>query len=198
MLVGAFDDQAAYGPVGVERMHSCQPVAGIGHESPKFRDRPPEVAGREWNSPMVCVRNFTCQRPWLVTVELVQRVDRALPYPRVRCRFSRKVPTIELLECGVEVIEIKCDVRLHPVVGVDFEQGECLGVERVRLSVSDGEVDPLEGEAIPASRKYNRRYSCAAEASYCPQVGDDGLAPLLKAGAHYPPTVVTRDVVGQS
>src|SRR4051794_33649391 len=112
MLVGAFDDQAGYGPMGVERMHSCQPVAGIGHESPKFRDRPPEVPGREWNSSMVCVRNSTCQRPWLVTVELAQRVDRALPLLRVRCRFCRKVPTIEFLECGVEVVGVERDMRL--------------------------------------------------------------------------------------
>src|SRR4051794_20178779 len=129
MLVGAFDNQAGYGPMGVKRMHSCHPVASIGYKSPKFRDRPPEVAGREWNSSMVCVRNSACQRPGLVTVELAQCVYRALPHKRVRCRLSREVATIKLRECGVDVVEIERDECRDPLFRVDLDDFEDLRVK---------------------------------------------------------------------
>ncbi len=52
--------------------------------------------------------------------------------PRVRVggRFAGEVPGVELLEGGVDVVEIEHDDRRHPLVGVDLDNAERLGVER--------------------------------------------------------------------
>ena len=56
------------------------------------------------------------------------------PRVRVRGRFAGEVPGVELLEGGVDVVEVEHDVRRDPVVGVDLDEVEHLVVERSRAS----------------------------------------------------------------
>ena len=56
MRIGAFDDEAGDGAVGVKRMYCRHPIAGVGHECPQLLDRPPEVPGPERDSSMIDVR----------------------------------------------------------------------------------------------------------------------------------------------
>ena len=74
--------------------------------------------------------------------------------PRVRVggRFAGEVPGIELLEGGVDVVEVEHDARRDPVVGVDLDDAEHLGVERLGPLVAAREADTTEGEALPAGR----------------------------------------------
>ncbi len=50
---------------------------------------------------------------------------------RVGGRFAGEVAGVEFLEGGVDVVEVEHDVRRDPVVGVDLDDGEHLGVERL-------------------------------------------------------------------
>ena len=60
--------------------------------------------------------------------------------PRVRVggRFAGEVPGVEFREGGVEVVEVECDVRHDPLVGVDLDDAEHLGVECLGPLVSAG------------------------------------------------------------
>ncbi len=46
-------------------------------------------------------------------------------------RFAGEVPGIEFLEGSVDVVEVEHDTRRDPVVGVDLDDAEHLGVERL-------------------------------------------------------------------
>ena len=50
---------------------------------------------------------------------------------RVGGRFAGDVPGIELLEGGVDVVEVEYEAPCDPVVGVDLDDVEHLVVERL-------------------------------------------------------------------
>ncbi len=62
------------------------------------------------------------------------------PCVRVGGRFAGEVSGIEFLEGGVDVVEVERDVRRDPVVGVDLDDAERVGMEGL-------------GPLIPARRR---------------------------------------------
>ena len=50
---------------------------------------------------------------------------------RVGGRFAGEVAGVELREGGVDVVEVEHDERRDPLVGVDLDDAEHLGVERL-------------------------------------------------------------------
>ena len=58
------------------------------------------------------------------------------PYVRVGGRFAGEVPGVEFRDGGVDVVDVKPDVRHDPVVGVDLNDAEQLGVNRIGPLVS--------------------------------------------------------------
>ncbi len=57
-------------------------------------------------------------------------------------RFAGEVAGIEFREGGVDVVEVEHDDRRDPVVGVDLDDVERLGVERLRSRGRTREVRP--------------------------------------------------------
>ena len=53
---------------------------------------------------------------------------------RVGGRFAGEVAGVELLEGGVDVVEVERDARRDPVVGVDLDDAEHLDAERPRAA----------------------------------------------------------------
>ena len=87
-----------------------------------------------------------CERP-MVDVDPVRRrrgefvsVERGVgpcddrPCVRVGGRFAGEVPGVELLEGGVDVVEVEHDARRDPVVGVDLDDAEHLDGETPRVA----------------------------------------------------------------
>ncbi len=66
-------------------------------------------------------------------VPVERGVDPCDDRPRVRVggRFAGEVSGVELLEGGVDVVEVEHDARDDPLVGVDLDDAEHLGVERL-------------------------------------------------------------------
>ncbi len=79
--------------------------------------------------------------------------------PRVRVggRFAREVPSVELREGGVDVVEVERDACRDPLVGVDLDDAERLGVERLGSLVAAREATTTEDEALAAGRNDGRR-----------------------------------------
>ena len=50
---------------------------------------------------------------------------------RVRGRFAREVPGVEFVEGGVDIVGVEHDACHDPLVGVDLDDAEHLGVERL-------------------------------------------------------------------
>ena len=82
-------------------------------------------------APMVDVHPVRRRRGKFVPVEcgVGPRDDR--PRMRVGGRFAGEVSGVELLEGGVDVVEVERDSGHDPVVGVDLDDAEHLGVERL-------------------------------------------------------------------
>ena len=53
------------------------------------------------------------------------------------CGFAREVSRIELSDGSVEVVEVEHDDRRDPLVGVDLDDVERLGVECLGLLVAN-------------------------------------------------------------
>ena len=90
------------------------------------------------------------------------------------------------------------DDRRDPVVGVDLDDVEQLGVERLgrRWSRIDTRIR-LSDEAFPAGRNDVRRRDRNTEIGDCPHVRDLGIPTTSDPGVHHPTTIVMRNVVGQ-
>ena len=79
------------------------------------------------------------------------------PCVRVGGGFAGEVSGVEFREGGVDVVEVEHDERRDPVVGVDLDDAEHLGVERLGPLVAARQADTTEGEALPAGRNDGRR-----------------------------------------
>ncbi len=180
VLVSAFDDEGGDASVGVESMHRLHPVASIGHQRPQLLDRPPKVFRCERDSPMVGIYDSAAHRPPLVTVQFPQHVRQTLPATRVRCRFSREVPRIELRERGVDVVEVEPDDRGDSVVGVDLDDVQDIRVERL------GANPPRAREAFPTGCDDGRGRVLDPKVGESPVVRDVGLSTAAD------PTFTTR------
>ena len=77
---------------------------------------------------------------------------------RVGGRFAGEVSGVELLEGGVDVVEVERDACHDPLVGVDLDDAEHLGVERLGPWSRPEKRIRLEGEALAAGRNDGRRY----------------------------------------
>ena len=71
---------------------------------------------------------------------------------RVGGRFAGEVAGVEFGEGGVDVVEVERDARHDPVVGVDLDDAEHLGVERLGLLGRGPSTVTTEGEAFSAGR----------------------------------------------
>ena len=89
------------------------------------------------------------------------------------------------------------DERRDPVVGVDLDDAEHLGVERLGPLVAARVAGTTEDEALPAGRDDGRRHVRGAEVGDRPHVCDHGIPTVSEPGVHHPTTIVSGNVVGQ-
>ena len=82
--------------------------------------------------------------------------------------------------------------RRDPVVGVDLDDAEHLGVERLGPLVAAREADTTEGEALAAGRNDCRRYVRDPDVGDRPHVRDFGISTVSDARAHHPTTIVVE------
>ena len=73
--------------------------------------------------------------------------------PLRRRGTGRRVP-----QGGVDVVEVERDACHGPLVGVDLDDAEYLGAERLWPLVSAHVANTTQGEALSADRNYGRRY----------------------------------------
>ena len=66
--------------------------------------------------------------------------------------FAGEVSGVEFLEGGVDVVKVEQDACRDPLVGVDLDDAQDLGVERLGPLVSARVADTSEDEALPADR----------------------------------------------
>ena len=119
------------------------------------------------------------------------------PCVRVGGRFAGEVPGVEFLEGGVDVVGVEHDDRRDPVVGVDLDEGEHLGVERLGSLVAARSTRTSEDEALPAGRNDGRRHVRDADVGGRPHVRDFGVPTTSDPGVHDPTAIVDGYVVGQ-
>ena len=181
-------------------MHSLDVDAEVRREVPRGTDVCGHVTGREGcPAPVVDVHPVRRRRGQFVPVERGVGLRDDRPRVRVGGRFAGEVSGVELLEGGVDVVGVEHDACRDPVVGVDLDDAERLGVERLGTLVSAREAATTEGEALPAGRDDGRRLRCLA-----PEVGDrlhvSRFRHLDRVGSpaiHDPTAIVAGNVVGQ-
>ena len=142
-------------------MHSLDVDAEVWREVPRGTDVCGQFTRRERGPPpVVDVHPIRCRRRELVPVErgVALRDDR--PRVRVGGRFAGEVSGVEFGEGGVDVVEVERDARRDPLVGVDLDDAEHLGVERLGPLVSAREARTTEHEALAAGRD-DGRTSCS-------------------------------------
>ena len=146
---------------------------------------------------MVDVDPVRCRRGEFVPVErgVGPRDDR--PRVRVGGGFAGEVPGVEFLEGGVDVVGVEHDARRDPVVGVDLDDAEHFGVERLGPLVAAREADTTEDEALPAGRNDGRRHVRDPEVGDRSHVRDLGISTVSDSRVHDPTTIVDGNVVGQ-
>ena len=94
--------------------------------------------------------------------------------PRVRVvgRFAGEVPGIEFFEGGVDIVEVERDMRGDPIVGVDLDNIEHLGMEGLGPLVAARHASATESEALPAGRDDGRRHIRDPDVGDRPHVRD--------------------------
>ena len=156
------------------------------------------VAGRERDpAPVVDVHPVRRRRGKFVPVErgVGPRDDR--PRVRVRGRFAGEVPGVEFLEGGVDVVEVERDSRRDPVVGVDLDDAERLGVERLGPLIPTGGADTTESKTLPAGRNDDKRDGLGTDLGGGPHVRDFDISTVSDPDVHDPTAIVDGEVVGQ-
>ena len=89
-----------------------------------------------------------------------------------RGRFAGEVPGVEFGEGSVDVVGVESDARHDPLVGVDLDDAENLGVERLGPLVSADKAVTTQGESFAAGRNDVRRHFSYAEIGDRPQACD--------------------------
>ena len=112
-------------------------------------------------------------------------------------RFAGEVPGIELSNAASMSSRSNADARHDPVVGVDLDDAEDLGVERRGPLVAAREAVTTEDEALAAGRNDGRRDVRDPEVGDRPHVYDLGIPTVSDPRAHHATTIVTAIVVGQ-
>ena len=84
-----------------------------------------------------------------------------------------------------------------PLVGVDLDDAEHLGVERLGPLVADRRSVTTEDEALPAGRNDCRRYVRDPDVGDRPHVCDFGVPTVSDPGVHHSSTIVVEYVLGQ-
>ena len=113
-------------------MHSLDVDADVRCEVPRGADVCGHVTGRDrCHSPVVDVHPVRRRRGEFVPVERGVGLRDDRPCVRVGGRFAGEVPGVEFFEGGVDVVEVERDARRDPLVGVDLDDAEHLGVERL-------------------------------------------------------------------
>ena len=157
------------------------------------------VAGRERSpAPVVDVHPVRRRRGEFVPVERGVGPADDRPRVRVRRRFAGEVSGVELLDGGVDVVEVEHDERRDPLVGVDLDDVEHLGVELRRALVADAR------SVIRMRTRRSPRVAMTVDVTFVgPDVGDRahvcdlGISTVSDPGVHDPTAIVSGKVVGQ-
>ena len=111
--------------------------------------------------------------------------------------FAGEVLGIELLEGGVDVVDVEREERRDPVVGVDLENVEHISVERLGPLVAGRETGMNEDEPLAAGRNDGlTSYACTPDVGGRPHDFDDGIGALSEAEIHERTAIVDGNVVG--
>ena len=112
-------------------------------------------------------------------------------------RFSGEVPGVELLEGGVDVVEFERDASREPIVGVDLDDGEHLGAERLGPLVAPQEAVTTQDEALSTGCDDGGRHALYPDIGDRPLVGDDGIPAVSDTRAHHRTAILRGRVIGQ-
>src|SRR6202044_1230630 len=177
-------------------MHCLDVDSEVWREVPHGAESGGHGAGRERGSSSV-VDGYPVRRGKFVPVECGGATPDHRPCVRVSGRLSRKVPSIELLESGIDVVEIERYGCNDPALGIDLANTEQLADKRLVPLNWKREAQTHQVEPLTASRQVGPR--CVAR----PQVGDRTQVCYLIVSttshtrAHHPASVVLRKIIGQ-
>ena len=150
-------------------MHSLDVDAEVRREVPRARMYAVRSPGaNRCRAPVVDVHTVRRRRGQFAPVECGVGLRDDRPRVRVGGRFAGEVAGVEFGEGGVDVVEVERDARRDPVVGVDLDDAEHLGVERLGALVAAREADTTESETLPAGRNDGRRYASAPDVGESP------------------------------
>ena len=109
-----------------------------------------QVTGRERCLPSVVdVDAVRRGRRQLVPVECGVAAGDDRPCVRVGGGFAGEVAGVEFRDGGVEVVEVERDDRDDPLVGVDLDDAEHIGEERLGTFVADARIGYARGRGAP-------------------------------------------------
>ena len=109
---------------------------------------------------------------------------------RVGGRLAGEVAGVELREGSVDVVEVEHDDRRDPLVGVDLDDVEHLGVELPRALHRGRKHGCDEGKALPADRNDGRRDGSCSDVGDRPHVRDVGVSTVSDSRVHDPTAIV--------
>ena len=113
-------------------MHSLGVGDDVRCEVPRGTHVCGQVAGREPSrSPVIDVHKVRHELGHFAPVGCGKGLRHNRPRVRVGGGFAGEVAGVEFGEGGVDVVEVEHDARRDPLVGVDLDDAEHLGAERL-------------------------------------------------------------------
>ena len=133
----------------------------------------------------------------LVSVERGEAPRDDRPRVRVGGRFAGEVPGVELGDGGVEVVEVEHDDRHDPLVGVDLDDVEDLGVERLGPLVALEYRARLRTRCSPRVAMTVDVTSVTPRSAIAAHLCDHGIPTVSDARVYHSTAIVAGNVVGQ-
>ena len=146
---------------------------------------------------MVDVDKVCSRREDFACVERGTRLHHDRPRVCVVGCLAGEVAGVEFFEGRVDVVRVEHDPCRATVVGVDLEDAERLGVERIGPLVSARHAGTSEGEALTAGRNDCRRNMRDPEVGERSHGCNVDVSTVLDTGVHDPTAIVGGGVVGQ-
>ena len=113
-------------------MHGFDVDACVGSEVPNGTNRCGQIGPLDrYERPVIDVNRIRRRRGKFVPIEPGGDPCNDRPCIRVRGGFACAVTGVEFLERGVGVVKVEHDRRGDSFVGIDLEECECLGEERL-------------------------------------------------------------------
>ena len=122
----------------------------------------------------------------------------ARPTVWVRSRLAGEVPSVEFLECGVEVVRVEHDDCHDLSVPPDLGDAQRLALKCLCALVTGRPSDATENETLPSGRDELRNSDRDPEVGGLTQFRNHDITTRPQPGIHHATAIVAKTVVGQN